>query len=57
MSARLASGATARDDTLVIAGTPAVTGGFPVTVSVSDTESPPQTGTGPLILVVDAPTR
>ena len=44
-----------RGDTLVIAGTPAVTGDFPVTVSVSDTESPPQTGTGRLILVVDAP--
>jgi eukaryotic-like serine/threonine-protein kinase len=47
--------ATPRGDTLVIAGTPAVTGDFPVTVSVSDTESPPQTGTGRLILVVDAP--
>ena len=47
--------ATPRGDTLVIAGTPAATGNFPVTVSVSDTESPPQTGTGRLILVVDAP--
>jgi hypothetical protein len=47
--------ATPRGDALVIAGTPAVTGDFPVTVSVSDTESPPQTGTGRLILVVDAP--
>jgi hypothetical protein len=42
-------------DTLVIAGTPAVTGDFPVTVSVRDTESPAQTGTGRLILVIDAP--
>ena len=47
--------ATPRGDTLVIAGTPAMTGDFPVTVSVSDTESPPQTGTGRLLLVVDAP--
>ena len=47
--------ATPRGDTLVIAGTPAVTGDFPVTVSVSDTESPAQTGTGRLLLVVDAP--
>jgi eukaryotic-like serine/threonine-protein kinase len=47
--------ATPRGDTLVIAGTPAVTGDFPVTVSVSDTESPPQTGTGRLVLVVDPP--
>ena len=47
--------ATPRGDTLVIAGTPAVTGDFPVTVSVSDTESPAQTGTGGLILVIDAP--
>jgi eukaryotic-like serine/threonine-protein kinase len=47
--------ATPRGDTLVIAGTPAVTGDFPVTVSVSDTESPAQTGTGRLVLVVDAP--
>jgi hypothetical protein len=47
--------ATPRGDTLVIAGTPAVTGDFPVTVSVSDTESPAQTGTGRLILVIDAP--
>jgi Putative Ig domain len=46
---------TSRGDTLVIAGTPAVTGDFPVTVSVSDTESPAQTGIGRLILVVDAP--
>jgi hypothetical protein len=35
--------------------TPAVTGNFPVTVSVSDTESPAQTGTGRLILVIDPP--
>jgi eukaryotic-like serine/threonine-protein kinase len=47
--------ATPRGDTLVIAGTPAVTGDFPVTVSVSDTGSPAQTGTGRLILVIDAP--
>ena len=47
--------ATPHGDTLVIAGTPAVTGDFPVTVSVSDTESPAQTGTGRLVLVVDAP--
>jgi hypothetical protein len=47
--------ATPRGDTLVIAGTPAVSGDFPVTVSVSDTESPAQTGTGRLLLVVDAP--
>lgn len=47
--------ATPRGDTLVIAGTPAATGDFPVTVSVSDTESPAQTETGRLILVVDAP--
>ena len=47
--------ATPRGDTLVIAGTPAVTGDFPVTVSVSDTESPAQTGMGRLILVIDAP--
>jgi hypothetical protein len=47
--------ATQRGDTLVIAGTPVVTGDFPVTVSVSDTESPAQTGTGRLILVIDAP--
>ena len=47
--------ATQRGSTLVIAGTPAVTGDFPVTVSVSDTESPAQTGTGRLILVIDAP--
>jgi eukaryotic-like serine/threonine-protein kinase len=47
--------ATPRGDTLVIAGTPAVTGNFPVTVSVSDTESPAQTGTGRLILVIDPP--
>jgi serine/threonine-protein kinase len=47
--------AAPRGDTLVIAGTPAVTGDFPVTVAVSDTESPAQTGTGRLILVVDGP--
>jgi hypothetical protein len=47
--------ATPRGDSLVIAGTPAVTGEFPVTVSVSDTESPAQTGTASLILVIDAP--
>ena len=47
--------ATPRGDILVIAGTPAVKGDFPVTVSVSDTESPSQTGTGRLILVIDAP--
>ena len=47
--------ATPLGDTLVIAGTPVVTGDFPVTVSVSDTESPAQTGTGRLILVIDAP--
>jgi eukaryotic-like serine/threonine-protein kinase len=47
--------ATPRGDTLFIAGTPTVTGDFPVTVSVSDTESPAQTGTGRLILVIDAP--
>jgi eukaryotic-like serine/threonine-protein kinase len=47
--------ATPRGDTLVIAGTPAVTGDFPVTVSVSDTGSPAQTATGRLILVIDAP--
>ncbi|HEY0938032.1 MAG TPA: putative Ig domain-containing protein, partial [Trebonia sp.] len=47
--------ATPRGGTLVIAGTPAVTGDFPVTVSVSDTESPAQTETGHLILVIDAP--
>jgi hypothetical protein len=46
--------ATPRGDTLVIAGTPAVSGDYPVTVSVSDTESPAQTGTGRLLLVVDA---
>jgi eukaryotic-like serine/threonine-protein kinase len=48
--------ATPRGDTLIIEGTPAVTGDFPVTVSVSDTESPARTGTGRLILVVEAPT-
>jgi hypothetical protein len=47
--------ATPRGDTLIIAGTPAVAGDFPFTVSVSDTESPAQTGTGRLLLVVDAP--
>jgi eukaryotic-like serine/threonine-protein kinase len=47
--------ATPRGDTLVIAGTPAATGDFVVTLSVSDTESPAQTGTGRLVLVVDAP--
>ncbi len=47
--------ATPRGDTLVVAGTPTVTGDFPVTVSVSDTESPAQSDTGHLILVVDAP--
>ena len=47
--------ATPRGDTLIIAGTPAVTGDFAVTVSVSDTESPARTGTGRLLLVVDAP--
>jgi eukaryotic-like serine/threonine-protein kinase len=47
--------ATPRGDSLVIAGTPAVTGDFPVTVSFSDAGSPAQTGTGRLILVVDAP--
>jgi eukaryotic-like serine/threonine-protein kinase len=47
--------ATPRGDTLVIAGTPAAAGDFPITVSVSDTESPAQTGTGRLLLVVDAP--
>ena len=46
--------ATPHGDTLVIAGTPTATGDFPVTVSVSDTESPAQTGTGRLILVIDA---
>ena len=47
--------ATPRGGTLVIAGTPAVAGDFPVTVSVSDTESPAQTGTGRLLLVIDPP--
>ena len=47
--------ATPRGNTLVITGTPAATGDFPVTVSVSDTESPAQTVTGHLILVVDGP--
>jgi hypothetical protein len=47
--------ATPSGDTLVITGTPAVTGDFPVTVSVSDTESPAQTATGRLVLVIDAP--
>ena len=32
-----------------------VTGDFPITVSVSGTESPAQTGTGRLIQVIDAP--
>jgi hypothetical protein len=48
--------ATPSGNTLVITGTPAATGNFPVTVSVSDTESPAQTATGRLILVIDAPT-
>ena len=47
--------ATAQGNSLVIAGTPAAKGDFPLSVSVSDTESPPQTGTGHLVLVVDAP--
>jgi eukaryotic-like serine/threonine-protein kinase len=47
--------ATPDGDTLLIAGTPAATGDFPVTVRVSDTESPAQTGTGRLVLVVDPP--
>jgi hypothetical protein len=47
--------AAPRGDTLVIAGTPAMAGDFSVTVSVSDTESPAQTGTGRLVLVVDNP--
>jgi len=47
--------AAPRGDTLLIAGTPATAGDFSVTVSVSDTESPAQTGTGRLVLVVDGP--
>ena len=47
--------ATPSGDTLIIAGTPTVTGDFPVTVSVSDTESPAQTATGHLVLVIDPP--
>ena len=47
--------AAPRGDTLLIAGTPATAGDYSVTVSVSDTESPAQTGTGRLVLVVDGP--
>jgi serine/threonine-protein kinase len=47
--------ATPSGNTLTISGSPEASGGFPVTVSVSDTESPAQTATASLTLTVGAP--
>jgi eukaryotic-like serine/threonine-protein kinase len=43
---------TSKGRTLTISGTPAVSGSFPVAVTVSDSESPAQTAAGGLTLVV-----
>ena len=45
-------GATVSGGTLTVSGTPTESGIFPVSVTVSDTESPAQTAAAPLTLVV-----
>jgi hypothetical protein len=47
--------ATASGGTLSVSGTPAVSGSFPVAVTLSDTESPAQTAAADLTLVVASP--
>ena len=47
--------ATPSGGTLVVSGTPTVSGSFPVAVTVSDAESPAQTAAADLTLVVDSP--